>query len=58
MSRRSRTTLVLSVRAAVPPGWTQKQLIHAIEVRIKSMEPPFAPQEVVVKVESRETIYL
>lgn len=58
MSRRSRTILTLSVSIPVPPGYTQKQTVETITQHIKAMTPPFAPQEVVVSVERRETVYL
>lgn len=62
MSRRQRTTLVLSVRIHVPPGKTQKQVVAAVQDTLTSnntvMPPDFASHETLVKIERRETVYL
>lgn len=62
MSRRSRTTLVLSVRIPVPAGKTQKELIEAVTACLRTqgvpMPPSLASAETLVQVEKREVVYL
>ena len=59
MSRRQRTTLVLSVRIPVPAGKTQAQTLEDVGIALKlGLGPAYAKQELITKIEKRETVYL
>lgn len=57
MSRRSYTTLTLSVRIPVAVGHTQKETVEAVQHLFAGAQG-IAAAEVIVKIEKRETTYL
>jgi len=57
MSRRQRTTLIISVRIPLPAGMTQKRALELITEVLKD-DGVFATREILVKLEGRETTYL
>jgi hypothetical protein len=59
MSRRQHTTLILSVRVPVPVGKTQAFVLNDVTETLKSaLNSAYAKQELLVKIEKRETVYL
>ena len=59
MSRRQRTTLTISVRIPVPAGKTQTQVLTDVTQNLKmALAEPYAVNEILVKIESRSTVYL
>lgn len=59
MSRRQRTTLVLSVRLPVPAGKTQTQTLEDVQLALRlGLGPAYPVAELLVKIERRETVYL
>lgn len=59
MSRRQRTTLIISARIPKPVDITQKRALELITEALKrDLVDCFAVHEIVVKLEGRETVYL
>lgn len=59
MSRRQRTTIIISARVPLPVNMTQKRALDLLTIALKKgLAEQFAAHEIVVKLEGRETTYL
>lgn len=58
MSKKSYSTLTVTVKLAIPQGWTQQATVEEIQKLVAAAPSIFHPGTVIVKPVKRETTYL